>query len=163
MRKVSTFLWFDRDAEAAVRFYVSLFPNAKINNVARYPEGTTAGPAGEVMTIEFEIDGADFVALNGGPHFKFNEAVSLSIDCESQAEVDRYWAALTANGGEEAPCGWCKDRWGLSWQVVPRRLNQLVSDPDPRRAKAAMDVMMTQKKIVIADIEAGADAVAAAA
>jgi predicted 3-demethylubiquinone-9 3-methyltransferase (glyoxalase superfamily) len=160
MRKVSTFLWFDNQAEEAVNFYVSLFKGAKITNVTRYPvQAPDAPPPGSVMTVEFEIDGASFVALNGGPHFKFTEAVSLSIDCENQAEVDRYWNALTENGGEEGPCGWCKDRYGLSWQVNPRRLGELIADADTRRAKAAMDVMMTQKKIVIADIEAAADAV----
>jgi predicted 3-demethylubiquinone-9 3-methyltransferase (glyoxalase superfamily) len=157
MRKVSPFLWFDDQAEEAVAFYVSLFPNAKINNVTRYGEGAP-GPAGSVMTIQFEIDGVDIVALNGGPHFKFNEAVSLSVDCDDQAEVDRYWNALSA-GGEEGPCGWLKDRWGLSWQVNPHRLGELISDADPRRAKAAMDAMLKQKKIVIAEIEAAADAV----
>jgi predicted 3-demethylubiquinone-9 3-methyltransferase (glyoxalase superfamily) len=159
MRKVSPFLWFDREAEAAVNFYVSLFPSAKITNVNRYGEGAPGGAeAGSVMTIAFEIDGVTFVALNGGPAFKFNEAMSLSVDCDGQAEVDRYWAALSA-GGEEGPCGWLKDRWGVSWQVNPRRLGELMQDPEPKRAKAAMDAMLKQKKIVIAEIEAAADAV----
>lgn len=162
MRKVSTFLWFDHQAEEAVTFYVSLFKSAQITSTTRYAqEAPGAPPVGSVMTMTFEIDGASFVALNGGPHFKFSEAVSLSIDCDSQAEVDRYWAALTADGGEEGPCGWCKDRWGLSWQVNPRRLGELLSDPDARRAKAAMAAMMQQKKIVLAEIEAAADAVTA--
>lgn len=163
MRKVSPFLWFDDQAEEAANFYVSLFPNAKINKVTRYGEGAPGGATpGSVMTVQFEIDGVDFTALNGGPHFKFNEAVSLSVDCDGQAEVDRYWAALS-EGGEEGPCGWLKDRWGLSWQVNPRRLGELLGDPDPRRAKAAMDAMLQQKKIVIADIEAAADAATSAA
>lgn len=110
------------------------------------------------MTVEFELDGQRFTALNGGPHFKFNEAVSLTVDCADQAEVDRYWAALS-DGGEEGPCGWLKDRWGLSWQINPRRLGELMGDPDPRRAKAAMDAMLQQKKIVIAEIEAAVAAV----
>jgi len=160
MRKVSPFLWFDKQAEEAVNFYVSLFPNAKINKVGRYPSDAPGGNTeGAVMTVQFEIDGVNFVALNGGPDFKFNEAFSLTIDCDSQAEVDRYWKALTANGGEEGPCGWCKDRYGLSWQVNPHRLGELLGDPDRKRAKAAMDVMLKQKKIVIAEIEAAADAV----
>lgn len=160
MRKVSTFLWFDREAEEAVNFYVSLFRNAKVTKTTRYPlQAPDAPPPGSVMTVEFEIDGVSFVALNGGPAFNFTEAVSLSIDCDDQAEVDRYWKALTADGGEEGPCGWCKDRFGLSWQVNPHRLGELIADPDSRRAKAAMEAMMKQKKIVIAEIEAAADAV----
>lgn len=160
MRKVSPFLWFDKQAEEAVNFYVSLFPNAKVTSLTRYPIEAPGGNAvGDVMTVGFEIDGVSFVALNGGPDFKFNEAFSLTIDCADQAEVDRYWNALTANGGEEGPCGWCKDRFGLSWQVNPSRLGELMADPDPKRAKAAADLMMKQKKIIIADIEAAADAV----
>lgn len=160
MRKVSPFLWFDKQAEEAANFYVSLFKGARITSVSRYPTGAPGGnEPGDVMTVEFEIDGVSFVALNGGPDFKFNEAFSLTIDCADQAEVDRYWQALTANGGEEGPCGWCKDRFGLSWQVNPSRLGELISDPDRRRAKAAMDAMMKQKKIIIAEIEAAADAV----
>lgn len=160
MRKVSPFLWFDKQAEEAANFYVSLFPNAKVTRVSRYPDDAPGGNRrGAVMTVEFEIDGVTFVALNGGPDFKFDEAISLSIDCADQAEVDRLWSALTAGGGQESVCGWCKDRFGLSWQVTPRRLTELMSDPDPRRAKAAMGAMMKQKKIVIAEIEAAADAV----
>lgn len=162
MRKVSPFLWFDKQAEEAANFYVSLFPNAKVTKVSHYPADAPGGnKRGKVMTVEFEIDGVTFVALNGGPDFKFNEAFSLTIDCDSQAEVDRYWQALTANGGEEGPCGWCKDRYGLSWQVNPHRLGELMSDPDPKRAKAAMEAMLKQKKIVLAEIEAAADAVTA--
>jgi predicted 3-demethylubiquinone-9 3-methyltransferase (glyoxalase superfamily) len=158
MRKVSPFLWFDAQAEEAVNFYVSLFPNAKVTDVSRYPADAAGKRAGSVMTVEFEIDGVTMVALNGGPEFKFNEAVSLSIDCDSQAEVDRYWKALS-DGGEEGPCGWLKDRYGLSWQVNPSRLGELLRDPDPKRAKAAMEAMLKQKKIVLAEIEAAADAV----
>lgn len=160
MSKVSPFLWFDHgQAEAAVRFYVSLLPDAKITGISRYPENAPGGASkGDVMTVEFEIDGVSFVALNGGPDFRFNEAFSLSIAADDQAEVDRLWLALT-DGGEEGPCGWCKDRWGLSWQVNPRRLGELLADPDPRRAQAAMGAMLQQKKIVIAEIEAAADAV----
>ena len=159
MRKISPFLWFDKQAEEAAKFYVSVFPNAKINKVTRYPDDAPGGNTeGSVMTVEFEIDGMSLVALNGGPDFKFNEAISLSIDCDGQAEVDRYWKALT-DGGEEGPCGWLKDRYGLSWQVNPHRLGELMSDPDPKRAKAAMGAMMKQKKIILAEIEAAADAV----
>ena len=155
MSKVSPFLWFDHHkAEEAVKLYVSLLPNAKITKISCYPDDAPGGNRkGDVMTVEFEIDGVSFVALNGGPEFKFNEAFSLSIACDSQAEVDRYWDALTADGGEEGPCGWLKDRYGLSWQVNPRRLGQLLGDPDPKRAKAAMGVMLQQKKIIIAEIE----------
>jgi predicted 3-demethylubiquinone-9 3-methyltransferase (glyoxalase superfamily) len=159
MPKISPFLWFDHDAEAAANFYVSVFPNSKVNRISRYGEGAPGGAqAGSVMTVEFELDGLRAVALNGGPHFKFNEAVSLTVDCADQAEVDRYWAALS-DGGEEGPCGWLKDRWGLSWQINPHRLGELTGDPDPRRAKAAMDAMLQQKKIVIAEIEAAVAAV----
>ena len=163
MSKVSPFLWFDHgQAEAAVTFYVSLLPNARITATHRYPDDAPGGNRkGDVMTVEFEIDGVSFVALNGGSEFKFNEAFSLSIAADDQAEVDRLWAALT-EGGEEGPCGWLKDCWGLSWQVNPRRLGQLLSDPDPRRAKAAMGAMLKQHKIVIAEIEAAADAAVAA-
>ena len=123
MRKISPFLWFDGQAEQAAKFYVSLFPNAKLGKVSRYPSDAPGGNAeGSVMTVEFEIDGVTVIALNGGPDFRFNEAISLSIDCDSQAEVDRLWKALTADGGEEGPCGWLKDRYGLSWQVNPHRL-----------------------------------------
>jgi len=159
MPKISPFLWFDKEAEAAANFYASVFPNSKVNRITRYGEGAPGGAkAGSVMTVEFELDGLRVVALNGGPHFRFNEAVSLTIDCADQAEVDRYWAALSA-GGEEGPCGWLKDRWGLSWQVNPHRLGELTGDPDPRRAKAAMDAMLKQHKIVIAEIEAAVAAV----
>jgi len=159
MPKISPFLWFDKEAEEAANFYASVFPNSKVGRVTRYGEGAPGGArAGSVMTVEFELDGLSVVALNGGPHFKFNEAVSLTVDCADQAEVDRYWAALS-DGGEEGPCGWLKDRWGLSWQVNPHRLGELTGDPDPKRAKAALDAMLKQKKIVIAEIEAAVAAV----
>ena len=160
MRKISPFLWFDGQAEDAAKFYVSLFPNAAISKVSRYPADAPGGNSeGAVMTVEFEIDGVTFVALNGGPDFKFNEAVSLSVDCDGQAEVDRYWRALT-EGGEEGPCGWCKDRFGVSWQITPRRLIELTTNPDPAVSRPATEAMMTMRKIDIAALE---EAVAAAA
>ena len=155
--RISPNLWFDFNAKEAVDFYVSVFPDSKVLRTSHYLKDSP-GPEGEIMTIEFQLDGLVFTAINGGPQFKFNESVSFLVECKDQAEVDRYWKALT-EGGEEGPCGWLKDRYGLSWQVNPRRLGELLADADPRRAKAAMGAMMQQKKIVIADIEAAADAV----
>lgn len=149
-------LWFDDQAEQAARFYTSIFPNSTIVDVSRY---TDAGPgtAGSVMTVLFELDGQRFVGLNGGPVFRFNEAVSFQIDCADQDEVDYYWARL-ADGGEEGPCGWLKDRFGLSWQVVPAALPALLSDPDPARAQRAMAAMMDMGKLDVAALRAAADA-----
>src|SRR5215472_8675652 len=129
MLKVTPFLWFDDQAEEAARFYVSLFPNSRIGNISRYGD---AGPgkAGSVMTVSFELDGLPVTALNGGPNYKFTEAVSFSVSCDDQAEVDHYWSALAGDGGQEGPCGWLKDRWGLSWQIVPNALPELLGDPD---------------------------------
>jgi predicted 3-demethylubiquinone-9 3-methyltransferase (glyoxalase superfamily) len=148
MPKISPFLWFDTQAEEAATFYVSVFPRSRIVKVARYGEAGP-GPAGSVMTVQFELDGQEIIALNGGPHFRFTEAISLAIDCKSQEEVDHFWSALTA-GGEESQCGWLKDRFGLSWQVTPTILTELTADPDPVRARKAMEAMMTMKKIDIA-------------
>jgi predicted 3-demethylubiquinone-9 3-methyltransferase (glyoxalase superfamily) len=148
MPKISPFLWFDTQAEEAATFYVSVFPRSRIVKVARYGEAGP-GPAGSVMTVQFELDGQEIIALNGGPHFRFTEAISLAIDCKSQEEVDHFWSALTA-GGEESQCGWLKDRFGLSWQVTPTVLTELTADPDPVRARKAMAAMMTMKKIDIA-------------
>jgi predicted 3-demethylubiquinone-9 3-methyltransferase (glyoxalase superfamily) len=147
-------LWFDTQGEDAARFYVSVFPNSKILDVARYG---AAGPRpeGTVMTVSFELDGRPFVALNGGPEFTFSEAVSFQIDCADQDEVDHYWTALS-EGGEEGPCGWVKDRFGLSWQVVPAALNALLADPDPERAQRAMTAMLGMKKIDIAELRRAA-------
>src|SRR5438046_941075 len=128
MTGITPFLWFDSQAEEAARFYASVFPNSRIGAVARYGPGTP-GPEGGVMTVDFELDGQRFVALNGGPQFTFTEAVSFQVGCETQEEVDRYWSALS-EGGEEGPCGWLKDRYGLSWQIVPTALLRLISDPD---------------------------------
>lgn len=156
-QKITTFLWFDDQAEEAARFYTSLFPGSRIVGVQRYGE---AGPgvAGSVMTVEFELAGQRYRALNGGPLFPFTEAVSLQVDCDDQAEVDRLWEALTADGGRESDCGWLKDRWGLSWQITPRRLTELLADPDPVRQQRAMRAMLRMRRI---DIRALEDAAAA--
>jgi predicted 3-demethylubiquinone-9 3-methyltransferase (glyoxalase superfamily) len=148
-------LWFDDQAEEAVRFYTSLFPNSETGRVARFNEevAQVAGrPPGSVMTIEFTINGQEFLALNGGPIFKFTEAVSFIIPCETQEEIDRYWSALTANGGEEGQCGWLKDRWGLSWQIAPSNMNELVSG-DAASATRVMHAMLPMKKIDKAALE----------
>jgi predicted 3-demethylubiquinone-9 3-methyltransferase (glyoxalase superfamily) len=148
MPKISPFLWFDTQAEDAAKFYVSVFPGSKITKVSHYGEGGP-GPKGSVMVVEFVLDGQTVLALNGGPQFKFNEAVSLNVECKDQAEVDRYWKALTAGGGEEGPCGWLKDKFGLSWQVNPTILTEMLDDPDPKKARRVMDAMMKMKKIEI--------------
>ena len=156
MQKITTCLWFDTQGEEAAEFYTSVFPNSRILEVSRYGEAGPR-PAGTVLTVEFELDGQHFTALNGGPEFTFDEAISFQIACEGQDEVDYYWDTLTA-GGEESQCGWLKDKFGLSWQVVPNALPQLLSDPDPARAQRAMQAMFTMKKIDIAAIRAAADA-----
>jgi predicted 3-demethylubiquinone-9 3-methyltransferase (glyoxalase superfamily) len=147
-------LWFDTEGEEAARFYTSVFPNSRIVDVARYGE---AGPreAGTVMVVSFELDGQAFTALNGGPNYTFSEAVSFQVDCADQAEVDRYWETLS-EGGEQGPCGWLKDRFGLSWQVVPTRLTELLGDPDRERAQRVMKAMLGMRKIEIAELEAAA-------
>ena len=156
MRKITPCLWFVSEGEAAAELYTSVFPNSKVDRVTRYG---SAGPRdeGTVMTVEFELDGQPFVALNGGPDFTFGEAISFQVDCKDQEEVDYYWNALS-EGGEEGPCGWVKDRFGLSWQIVPTRLNELVTDPDPERAQRAMAAMLEMRKIDIAELERAADA-----
>lgn len=155
MSKVTPFLWFDGQAEQAAAFYVSLFPNSRIVNVTR-GDDAGPGPKGSAMTVSFELDGRPVIALNGGPHFKFTEAISFSVSCDGQEEVDRYWAALT-EGGEEGRCGWLKDRWGLSWQVTPAALGQMLSDPDPVRSRRAMESMLTMKRIDIAALRRACD------
>jgi len=162
MSKIKPCLWFNGQAEEAANFYVDLFPDSRINNVARSPAETPSGPEGMVLTIDFTLAGEDFQGLNGGPDYKFNEAISFSVDCADQAEVDRLWDALTANGGEPGPCGWLKDRWGVSWQIVPRRLGELLSDADPDRSRRAMEAMLKMGKINIAGLEAAADGTAPA-
>jgi predicted 3-demethylubiquinone-9 3-methyltransferase (glyoxalase superfamily) len=155
MQKISPFLWFDDQAEEAVKFYVSVFKNAKIGDIARYGDAGP-GPKGSAMTVAFELEGLNMIALNGGPHFKFTEAISLSVDCEDQAEVDRLWDTLTADGGEPSQCGWLKDKYGLSWQIVPKIMGKLMSDPDPAKAKRAMEAMLTMTKLDIAALERAA-------
>jgi predicted 3-demethylubiquinone-9 3-methyltransferase (glyoxalase superfamily) len=159
--KISPCLWFDGKAEEAARFYTSLFPNSRIDAIHRSPGETPSGPKDMVLDVSFTIDGRSFIGLNGGPDFTFNEAISLSIDCDDQAEVDRYWAALTADGGEESVCGWLKDRYGLSWQVTPAGMDELFSDEDPERAQRAMECMLKMKKLDIGELREAADGVAA--
>ena len=152
-------LWFDTEAEQAADFYVAVFENSRIVTVTPYTE---AGPreAGTVMTVEFELDGQRFVAINGGPQFTFSEAVSFQITCETQAEIDHYWGRLT-EGGEEGPCGWCKDRYGLSWQVVPDGMDALFADPDAGKATRAMEAMFTMRKLDIEALRSAAEGVPA--
>jgi predicted 3-demethylubiquinone-9 3-methyltransferase (glyoxalase superfamily) len=156
MQKITPFLWFDGQAEAAARFYVSLFPDSRIDKVTRAPAESPSGPAGMVLTVEFTLAGTRFVGLNGGPLYKFTEAVSFHIACADQAEVDRLWAAFS-EGGSDGHCGWIKDRWGLSWQIVPTRLHELLADPDPNRSRRAMQAMLRMNKINIAELERAAD------
>ena len=158
MSKLSPCLWFDGKAEEAAHFYVSLLPDSHVDTVHRAPSEYPSGRAGDVLTVEFTLAGMPFVGLNGGPHFTFNEAVSFQIYTDDQAETDRLTAALSAVP-EAEQCGWVKDRYGLSWQIVPRRLLALMTDPDRARAKRAMDAMMQMKRIDIAAIERAADAV----
>ena len=150
MPKITPFLWFDNSAEQAAQFYTSIFRNSKILQTSRYPEGAP-GPKGSVMTMKFELNGQEFIALNGGPHFKFNEAISFVVDCETQKEIDEYWEKLTSGGGKEVQCGWLKDKYGLSWQIVPAALGQLMADKDPMKAKRVTQAML---KMVKLDIEA---------
>lgn len=155
MPRISPFLWFDTQAEEAANFYTSIFKNSKIIKVSRYNDARPDAK-GKVMVVEFELDGQRILALNGGPHFKFTEAISLIVDCKTQVEVDFYWEKLSADGGQEVQCGWLKDKFGLSWQVVPEKLGQLMSDSDPARSKRAMDAMMKMKKLDIKVLEAAA-------
>jgi len=156
MQKISPCLWFDTEGEEAANFYTSLFPNSRILEVARYG---SAGPRpeGTVMTVSFELDGQEFLALNGGPDFTFNEAISFQVSCETQEDVDRYWSSLS-EGGEEGPCGWLKDRFGLSWQIVPTRLTELLGDPDRDKSQRVMQAMLGMKKIEIPELERAAAA-----
>ena len=156
MPAMTTCLWFDTEAEEAANYYTGIFPNSRVTSIDRYGEGGPR-PAGTVLTASFELDGRPFVALNGGPEFGFDEAVSIQVHCEGQEEVDYYWNALTADGGQESMCGWLKDRFGFSWQIVPNRLTELLKDPDPSRAQRAMGAMLEMRRIVIADLEAAAD------
>ena len=154
MQKITPCLWFDTEGEEAAQLYTSIFPSSRIVEVTRYG---SAGPRdeGTVMTVLFELDGQPFIALNGGPDFKPNEAISFSVDCESQEEVDSYWSKLS-EGGEQGPCGWLKDRYGVSWQIVPKVLTQLISDPDQEKAQRVMAAMLKMGKIEIAELERAA-------
>jgi predicted 3-demethylubiquinone-9 3-methyltransferase (glyoxalase superfamily) len=154
MQKITTFLWFDNQAEEAAKFYVSIFPNSKINAVARYTD-VGPGPAGSVMTVDFELAGQQFVALNGGPHFKFTEAISLVVNCETQKELDGYWEKLTSGGGAPSQCGWLKDKYGLSWQIVPTLLaTQMRQAGDPARLNRVMKVVLESVKLDIGKLQA---------
>ncbi len=159
MQTISPFLWFDDNAEEAAKFYTSVFKNSKINKITRYPEGPAkqiGREPGSVMTVEFSLDGVEFVALNAGPQFKFTEAVSFAVMCATQKEVDYYWEKLTADGGEPGVCSWLKDKYGLSWQVQPRLLIESLGDPDPAVAGRVMSAMMQMTKIDIAELEKAA-------
>jgi predicted 3-demethylubiquinone-9 3-methyltransferase (glyoxalase superfamily) len=156
LTKITPCLWFDDQGEAAATFYTSIFENSRITEVARYG---SAGPRpeGMVMTVKFELDGQEFLALNGGPEFTFDEAISFQVNCESQDEVDEFWTRLS-DGGEEGPCGWLKDRYGVSWQIVPTVLEQLILDPDPEKSQRVMTAMLGMGKIDVAELQRAADA-----
>jgi predicted 3-demethylubiquinone-9 3-methyltransferase (glyoxalase superfamily) len=156
MPKISPFLWFDNNAEEAMNFYASVFENSKIGKVTRYPE-SSPGPAGAVMTGEVQLDGQRFILLNGGPHFKFSEAISFVVDCDTQEEVDSYWQKLTSDGGQESQCGWLKDKFGLSWQITPKILPTLLADKDKAKSQRVMQAMLKMKKIDIAALKQAAD------
>ena len=147
MKKITPFLWFDDKAEEAMNFYVSIFKNSKVGSVTRYGEAGP-GPKGSVMTASFNLDGQDFIALNGGPHFKFTEAISFSVDCKTQEEVDELWERLS-QGGQKSQCGWLKDKYGLSWQIVPSVLGELLGDRDPEKSKRVMQAMLKMTKLDI--------------
>jgi predicted 3-demethylubiquinone-9 3-methyltransferase (glyoxalase superfamily) len=153
VQKIYPFLWFDSQAEEAANFYTSIFKNSRIVTVTRYSE-VGPGPAGSAMTVVFELDGQRFTALNGGPHFKFTEAISLVVDCETQEEVDHFWEKLTADGGQEVQCGWLKDKYGLSWQIVPKILGELVSDPE--KSGKVMAAVMQMKKLDVEGLKRAA-------
>lgn len=163
MDKVTPCLWFDGVAEEAARFYTSLIPDSRIESVDGSPADTPSGPKNTVLTVSFTLAGRPYTALNGGPDFKFNESISLSIDCADQAEVDRYWDALTADGGEPSMCGWLKDRYGLSWQVVPRQMTQMFTSADRVGAERAMAAMLKMTKLDIAELERASNGAAATA
>lgn len=156
MKPITPCLWFGGDAEEAARFYVSLVPNSQIDGVFHSPADTPSGPAGCVLTVEFTLNGSPFVALNGDQALEYNHAVSFQIHTRDQAETDRIWSAILDNGGNEVQCGWITDHWGLSWQIIPERLTELLEDPDPARARRAMEAMMAMVKIDIAALEKAA-------
>ena len=156
MSKASICLWFDGQAEDAANFYTATFPDTRVGAVLRAPGDYRDGKEGQVLTVEFTLLGTSALGLNGGPHFKFNEAISIHVHTDDQAETDRLWTAITSGGGAESRCGWCKDRFGLSWQVTPRRLTELMADPDKTRSKRVFTAMMGIKKIDIAALETAA-------
>jgi predicted 3-demethylubiquinone-9 3-methyltransferase (glyoxalase superfamily) len=156
MQNITPCLWFDTDGEDAANFYTSIFPNSKIQHIARYGSSGPR-PEGTVMTVSFELDGQEFLALNGGPNFTFSEAISFQVSCKNQDEVDKYWNELS-EGGEEGPCGWLKDKFGLSWQIVPTALPELLSNPDKEKAQRVMAAMLEMKKIEIDELERAAAA-----
>ena len=155
MDKITPCLWFNKNAQEAVDFYKTVFKSLKVKDTSYYTEAarSVGGTPGDVLTINFEIDGRDFIALNAGPEFQFTEAISLSVDCKDQAEVDELWTKLTADGGEESVCGWLKDKFGLSWQIVPRRLIELLADKDPKRVNRVMQAMLQMRKIEVSELE----------
>jgi predicted 3-demethylubiquinone-9 3-methyltransferase (glyoxalase superfamily) len=153
-RKIQPCLWFNGQAEEAARFYAATFPNSSVDSIERAPGDYPSGKAGDVLVVTATILGMPFMMLNGGPEFKFDEAVSFQVATDDQEETDRYWNAIVGNGGEESVCGWCKDRFGLSWQITPKRLTQLMAEKDPAKSKAAFDAMMTMRKIDIAALDA---------
>jgi len=152
MSKITPCLWFDGQAEEAAAFYTSLFPDSRVDDVSRSPADNPSTSAGEVLLVFFTLSGQQFIGVNGGPQFRFTEAVSFQIDCEDQAEVDRYWDALVEGGGEHSMCGWLKDRFGLSWQVVPREMGELLGGPDPEGAARAMQAMLQMQKLDVAKL-----------
>lgn len=156
MQKITTFLWFDDKAEEAAAFYTSLFDDSRIVDIQRYGEAGP-GPKGSVMTVDFELAGQRYTALNGGPEFAFTEAISLFVDCADQAEVDRLWTALTADGGQEGPCGWLKDRYGLSWQIVPKAMMDFIRDPDEEKSSRAMKAMLGMRKLDVQALQKAYD------
>src|SRR5688500_10639342 len=158
MPRITPNLWFDTQGEEAAEFYCSIFPNSKITNITHYTDAGP-GPAGSVLTVDFVLDGQEYTAINGGPDFTFTEAISLLINCEDQAEVDYYWSTLT-DGGQEVQCGWLKDRYGLSWQVCPVGMIELLNDADPERSRRAMEAMFGMKKLDLAALRAAADGTA---
>ena len=155
MPKITPFLWFNDKAEEAANFYASIFKNSKVNTVTRYGDAGP-GPKGSVMTVAFELDGQPFTALNGGPQFPFTEAVSFVVNCENQQEIDYYWDRLTSGGGQPVQCGWLKDQFGLSWQVVPRAMSRLMQQTDPKKAERVMKALLQMQKIDIAGLERAA-------
>lgn len=150
MKKITPFLWFDTQAEEAMNFYVSIFKNSKVGGVSR-------GPDGKAFTVTFELDGQEFMGLNAGPQFKFNESISMFVNCENQKEVDELWNKHTANGGEASMCGWLKDKYGLSWQIIPKQLGELMGDPNPAKAQNVMQAMLKMQKIIVADLQKAYD------